>query len=94
MGKTGRPFTLYSRPRKRGKPIYYVRYKKPDGGWTTAESTGFRSEGAAESYALEQLKTGEVAAYCIKLVEQADAFLTKIENLSQLSAGLAHELRD
>ena len=61
MGKTGRPFTLYTRPRKRGKPIYYVRYKKPGGGWTIAQSTGQTSEGAAESYALEKLKTGAVA---------------------------------
>jgi integrase len=62
MGKAGRPFTLYSRPRKRGKPIYYVRYKKPGGGWTIAVSTGHTSEGAAETYALEQLKTGAVAS--------------------------------
>jgi len=61
MGKTGRPFTLYTRPRKRGKPIYYVRYKKLGGGWTIAVSTGHTSEGAAEGYALEQLSAGAVA---------------------------------
>ena len=60
MGKAGRPFMLYVRPRKRGKPIYYVRYKRPGGGWTVAQSTGQTSEGAAETYALEQLRTGEV----------------------------------
>ncbi|MGA2977568.1 MAG: tyrosine-type recombinase/integrase [Spirochaetia bacterium] len=61
MGKTGRPFTLYTRPRKRGKPVYYVRYRKPEGGWTIAQCTGQTSEGAAETYALEQLRTGAVA---------------------------------
>jgi integrase len=61
MGKTGRPFTLYTRPRKRGKPVYYVRYKKPEGGWTIAQCTGQTSEGAAETYALEQLRTGAVS---------------------------------
>jgi integrase len=61
MGKSGRPFTLYTRPRKRGKPVYYVRYKKPGGGWTVAQSTDQTSEGAAETYALEQLRTGGVA---------------------------------
>ncbi|MCX7030679.1 MAG: hypothetical protein NTU62_11250 [Spirochaetes bacterium] len=60
MGKAGRPFTLYTRPRKRGKPVYYVRYKMPDGDWTIAQSTGQTSEGAAETYALEQLRTGAV----------------------------------
>ncbi len=60
MGKSGRPFTLYTRPRKRGKPVYYVRYKKPGGSWTVAQSTGKTSEGAAETYALEQLRTGAV----------------------------------
>lgn len=60
MGKAGRPVTLYARPRKRGKPVYYVRCKKPGGGWTVAQSTGQTSEGAAESYALEQLRTGAV----------------------------------
>jgi len=60
MGKTGRPFTLYTRPRKRGKPVHYVRYKKPGGGWTISQSTGQTSEGAAESYALDQSKTGAV----------------------------------
>jgi hypothetical protein len=62
MGKSGRPFTLYTRPRKRGKPVYYVRYKNPRGGWTVAQSTGQTSEGAAETYALEQLQTGAVAS--------------------------------
>jgi len=64
MGKTGRPFTLYSRPRKRGKPVYYVRYRKSEGGWTIAQCTGQTSEGAAETYALEQLRTGAVGLYC------------------------------
>jgi integrase len=61
MGKAGRPFTLYTRPRKRGKSVYYVRYRKPEGGWTIAQCTGQTSEGAAETYALEQLRTGAVA---------------------------------
>ena len=65
MGKTGRPFTLYTRPRKRGKPVYYVRYRNP-GGWTVAESTGHTSEGAAESYALEQLRTGAVVPTAVE----------------------------
>ena len=61
LGKTCRLFTVYTRPRRRGKLVCYVRYREPGGGWTIARCTGQTSEGAAETYALEQLRTGAVA---------------------------------
>jgi len=44
MNLTGRfemaGFSIYSRKRKNGKPVYYAQFKKHDGSYTTAKSTG------------------------------------------------------
>lgn len=40
-------YSIYSRPRKKNKPIFYVQFKKPDGAYTTAKSTGQTTRRAA-----------------------------------------------
>lgn len=48
----GKPFTLYRR-----KKVYYARFKKPDGSWTTARATGCTARGAAEAWCIDILAT-------------------------------------
>ena len=51
----GKPFTLF----KRGK-TYYVRYKLPDGSWSTAKSTKETAAGRAEQIAIKYLNNGNI----------------------------------
>ncbi|MBP7583053.1 MAG: site-specific integrase [Spirochaetes bacterium] len=58
--RQGKPYNLFRRARKAGKPVYYCRFRKPGGGWTTAESTGETTKGAAEAWAVERLQAAGV----------------------------------
>lgn len=48
-------FSLYPRKRKSGKPVFYVRYKRNDGSYNVAQSTGQTTRRAAEKWAFEHL---------------------------------------
>jgi integrase len=48
-------FNLYARKKKSGKSVYYVRFKKSDGLYTTALSTGCTSKLAAREWAENHL---------------------------------------
>lgn len=56
----GKPYTLYKRKRKDGKEVYYCKFKKPDGTYSTALSTGQTSKPKAETWVSEQLKKNSV----------------------------------
>jgi integrase len=56
-------FSLYKRPRKNKKPVFYARFRKPDGTWSSGRSTGQTSEGAAQNWALQQLENGKAKAF-------------------------------
>ncbi len=49
-------FSIYPRKRKNGKPVYYVRFKNPEGSYSTALSTGQGSRRAAEAWAAEYIQ--------------------------------------
>jgi len=51
----GKPFSIYRRQKK-----YYVRFKLPDGTWSTAKSTGQTSKGRAEAWCIEYLHRGKI----------------------------------
>jgi hypothetical protein len=55
-----KPFNLYKRPAKNGKNIYYVQFYDDAGIRLGAKSTGQTSKAAAESWAYEQLKNGQI----------------------------------
>lgn len=42
-------FSIYTRTRKNGKAVFYARFKKPDGSYTTAISTGCTTKRDAET---------------------------------------------
>jgi len=54
-----RPFSLFKRQRKGKKPVYYVRFRLPDGTRTPGRSTGCTSKAKAENWAWAQLNKGK-----------------------------------
>jgi len=56
-------FSFYTRKRKKGKPVYYVRFRQPDGSWGSGKNTGQTSDGAAEGWAVQYLKQGQILDY-------------------------------
>ncbi len=60
MAPTRRLFSLYTRKSKKGKPTYYVRFKKADGTWASGKCTGLTNRNAAETWAIEYLQGGQV----------------------------------
>ncbi len=84
-------FSLYERPRKSGKPVFYVQFKKPDGSYTSALSTGCISRKKAEEWAEEYLKTAgqSFPAKTSPFVNMQKVFLTSTavgRYLSELKA--------
>ncbi len=57
-----RRFSLYARARKRGRPIYYCRFRKKDGTWGPGRSTGCTSEPAARGWAEARIESGKIPA--------------------------------
>lgn len=51
----GKPFTFYTRKRKDGKKIIYIKFKRPDGSYTTGMSTGHTSRNQAEAWAFQYM---------------------------------------
>jgi hypothetical protein len=51
----GKAFSLFRRNR-----IYYVRFKLPDGKWSTAKSTSHSSKIKAENFAIDYIDKGQV----------------------------------
>ena len=58
MGK--RQYSIYARPRKTGRPIFYVRFRRADGGWGPGHSTGATSENGARAWAEARIAEGTV----------------------------------
>jgi hypothetical protein len=54
-----RRFYLYERRRSGKPPVWYVRFRKPDGSVTSPVSSGQAEKAKAEAWALEQLLAGE-----------------------------------
>ena len=50
-----KPFSLFKRNR-----IFYARFRLSSGLWSTAKSTGERTKGAAERWAIEYLQQGQI----------------------------------
>lgn len=55
-----KPYSLYPRRRKKAKPVYYVRFRKPDGTWSSGKCTGMCRKGEAEAWAINYLQCGRV----------------------------------
>ncbi len=55
-----KPFIVYKRKLKRGKAVYYVRYRLPDGTRLPGRSTGQTSKDAAEAWAWNHIDSGRV----------------------------------
>lgn len=52
----GKPFTVYTRKNVKGKKIFYVKFKNPDGSYTTGQSTQQTNKPAAEAFAYNYLQ--------------------------------------
>ncbi len=46
-------FSIYPRKNSKGKPVFYVQFKKQDGSYTTAKSSGCTTKKAAKKWAEE-----------------------------------------
>ena len=57
-----KPYYLYSRKRKDGKRVFYVKFRGPDGEYLSGKSTGETDESSAEGWAIEQIANGNVRA--------------------------------
>ena len=51
-----RDFSLYLRPRRNGRPVYYARFRNDDGSWTSGNSTGQTVRTLAEGWATAEAK--------------------------------------
>ena len=60
MQENNKPFSLYLRKRKKGKPVYYARFRLLNGKRSTGKNTGQTSKGAAERWAWEYLNKGQI----------------------------------
>jgi len=66
----GKQYVLYSRERKNG-PVYYVKFKNPDGSWGTGKSTGLHNKKKAEAWAIQQLLNGDIPAAAANMTLKA-----------------------
>ncbi|MCP4129379.1 MAG: tyrosine-type recombinase/integrase [bacterium] len=57
---SNKPYSIYPRKRKNGKPVYYAQFRLPSGKWSTAKSTGETSKNRAENWCIEYLQAGQV----------------------------------
>ena len=57
-----RDFSLYLRPRRNGRPVYYARFRNDDGSWTSGNSTGQTVRTLAEGWATAEAKRREAQA--------------------------------
>ena len=62
MAPAPKLFSLYIRKRKKGKPVFYARFKNQDGSWTSGKNTGTTNRNTAESWAINYLQGGHVVA--------------------------------
>lgn len=53
-------YYVWPRPRRRGRPIYYVQFRTEDGRLLTAKSTGKTSEAGAHEWVQEYLSSGQI----------------------------------
>ncbi len=51
-----RDFSLFLRPRRRDRPVYYARFRQDDGSWTSGVSTGQTVRALAEGWATSEVK--------------------------------------
>ena len=54
------PYFLYTRKRKDGGKVFYVKFYSPEGEYLTGKSTGKTDQSAAEAWAIEQIIQGRV----------------------------------
>ncbi len=60
MAPIGKLFSLYSRKPRKGKPVFYARFKKPDGTWGSGKCTNTTNRNMAETWAINYLQGGQV----------------------------------
>lgn len=55
-------YSLHARPSKRSRTgeVYYVQFKRPDGSYSNAKSTGKPTKGEAHDWVLRELASGQV----------------------------------
>jgi site-specific recombinase XerD len=51
-----RDFSLFLRPRIKGRPVYYARFRQDDGSWASGVSTGQTVRALAEDWATAEVK--------------------------------------
>ena len=51
-----RDFSLFLRPRRRGRPVYYARFRQDDDSWASGVSTGQTVRALAEGWATTEVK--------------------------------------
>lgn len=61
MERSQRPFAIFKRPtKKKGSFVYYCRFRREDGQYISAVSTGQTSRAAAENWAASKLREGKI----------------------------------
>lgn len=55
-----KPYSLWKRRLNSGNHVWYVRFRLEDGSWSTAKSSGQGTKTAAESWAIEYLRQGQI----------------------------------
>jgi integrase len=55
-----KPYSLWKRKLPSGSYVYYIRFRLDDGSWRTAKSSGQTTKTAAEAWAINYLKSGQI----------------------------------
>jgi len=55
--------SYYLRKLKKGKPVYYVRFRLPGGLWSSGKNTGQTARGVTEAWVIQYLQAGQVATH-------------------------------
>lgn len=55
-----KPYSLWKRSLPSGRFVYYVRFRLDDGSWAVAKSSGQRTKTAAEAWAIDYLRSGQI----------------------------------
>ena len=75
MGRFKRDYSLYLRPTKTGRGVYYCRFRGTDDRYLTAVSTGCTDRRRAEAWANKQLRDDAV------VIRRSLTFATFAEDL-------------
>ena len=55
-----KPYSLWKRKLPSGRIVFYVRFRLDDGSWGVAKSSGQRTKTAAEAWAIDYLRSGQI----------------------------------